>query len=51
MHALAQSRRHAGEYGMRRYSLRTGDLGLALYLRSCLTGGDRWPNLDRDDEA
>jgi lantibiotic modifying enzyme len=51
MHALAQSLRHAGEYGMRRYSLWTGDLGLALYLWDCLTGGDRLPSLDRGDGA
>ena len=26
-----------------------GWLGLAIYLRNCLDGGDRWPNLDRED--
>ena len=49
MHAIAQSERHATDYGMRRYSLWTGDLGLAIYLRNCLDGGDGWPNLDRED--
>ena len=50
MHAIAQSERHATEYGVRRYSLWTGDLGLAVYLWNCLVAGDRWPNLDREDE-
>ena len=49
MHAIAQSERHVSEYGMRRYSLWTGDLGLAIYVANCLTGGDRWPNLDQED--
>jgi hypothetical protein len=49
MHAIAQSERHAVEYGMRRHSLWTGDAGLAIYLANCLDGNDRWPNLDRDD--
>jgi len=49
MHAIAQSEHHAEEYRMRRYSLWTGDPGLALYLWNCLSGDDRWPNLDRDD--
>jgi hypothetical protein len=51
MHAIAQSERHTGQHGMRRYSLWTGDLGLAVYLGNCLTGGDQWPNLDSDDRS
>ncbi len=47
MHAIGQSERHRREYGMRRYSLWTGDLGLAIYLWNCITGGDRFPVLDR----
>lgn len=48
MHAIAQSERHIGQHGMRRYSLWTGDLGLAVYLGNCLVGDDHWPNLDSD---
>ena len=51
MHAIAQSERHRREYGMRRSSLWTGDLGLAIYLWNCITGGDRWPILDRASGA
>jgi hypothetical protein len=50
MHAIAQSERHLREYGMRRYSLWTGDLGLAVYLWNCVIGGDRWPILDPVDD-
>ena len=46
MHAIAQSDRHAIEYGQRRYSLWTGDAGVAWYLWSCITGDDALPNLD-----
>jgi hypothetical protein len=42
MHAIAQyEAREAG-----RYTLFTGDLGLALYLRSCVEVDDRFPLLD-----
>jgi hypothetical protein len=51
MHAVAQSERHLREYGRRRYSLWTGDLGLAIYLANCITGGERWPNLDGFDSG
>jgi lantibiotic modifying enzyme len=46
MHAIAQSERHATEYGMRRYSLYTGDPGLAIYLAHCIDASDGWPGLD-----
>jgi hypothetical protein len=46
MHAIAQSQRHAATYGMRRYSLYTGDPGLAIYLAGCIDGSDSWPTLD-----
>ncbi|HET9764347.1 MAG TPA: LanC-like protein [Casimicrobiaceae bacterium] len=48
MHAIAQSAAHERRYGMRRYSLYTGDLGLAIYLVHCLDGSDAWPGLDAD---
>lgn len=46
MHAIEQSERHAQAYGVRRYSLWTGDLGLAICLWNCIVGGDSLPNLD-----
>jgi lantibiotic modifying enzyme len=46
MHAIAQGDRHATEHGQRRYSLWTGDPGVAWYLWSCITGDDALPNLD-----
>jgi hypothetical protein len=47
-HAIAQCERHAAEYGMRRYSLYTGDPGTAIYLMHCIDGTDAWPGLDRE---
>jgi lantibiotic modifying enzyme len=46
MHAIAQSERDAAAYGMRRYSLYTGDPGVALYLMHCIERTDEWPGLD-----
>jgi hypothetical protein len=46
MHAIAQSDRLAVEHGRRRYSLWTGDAGLACYLWSCIAGEAALPNLD-----
>jgi len=46
MHAVAQCERHASTYGMRRYSLYTGDLGIAIYLMQCIGGTAVWPGLD-----
>ena len=48
MHAIAQSERDAATYGMRRYSLYTGDPGLAIYLAHCIDGSDGWPGLDAE---
>jgi len=48
MHAIAQSEAHATTYGMRRYSLYTGDPGLAVYLARCIEGKGGWPGLDPD---
>jgi lantibiotic modifying enzyme len=47
MHAIEQSDRLAAEYGRRRYSLWTGDPGIAIYLHSCLIGRAGMPLLDR----
>jgi hypothetical protein len=46
MHAIEQSEAHAASYGMRRYSLYTGDPGLAIYLARCIEGAAGWPGLD-----
>jgi hypothetical protein len=46
MHAIEQSDRMATEYGRRRYSLWTGDPGVAIYIHSCLTGRAGMPLLD-----
>jgi len=48
MHAIVQSEAHAARYGMRRYSLYTGDPGLAIYLAQCIDGRAAWPGLDPD---
>lgn len=46
MHAIEQSERHASEYGHRRYSLWTGDLGLAVYIWDCMNGEAKFPTMD-----
>jgi hypothetical protein len=47
MHALDQVERSHDAYGRGRYSLWTGDLGTALYLRSCISADAAMPTLDR----
>jgi lantibiotic modifying enzyme len=46
MHAIEQSERHAKNFGQRRYSLWTGDLGLAVYLWDCINGQAQFPTMD-----
>ncbi|HEY1929817.1 MAG TPA: LanC-like protein [Caulobacteraceae bacterium] len=46
MHAISQSEAQAAELGRRRYSLWTGDLGLACYLHDCVDAHARFPTLD-----
>jgi lantibiotic modifying enzyme len=46
VHALAQVRRQRATRGRGRYSLFTGDPGVALYLASCLEGCAAYPVLD-----
>jgi hypothetical protein len=46
MHALAQSERMRQHYGQGRYTLWTGDPGLAVYLWHCLDGTAGLPALD-----
>ncbi|VWD06738.1 hypothetical protein BLA18110_04431 [Burkholderia lata] len=46
MHSIGQSEAHAVRYGRRRYSLWTGDLGVAIYLSDCLRESAAFPTLD-----
>jgi hypothetical protein len=46
LHALGQVERGRAEYGRGRYSLFTGDLGVALFASSCLDADPRYPILD-----
>jgi len=46
MHALHQRDQMRRSYGRGRYSLWTGDAGLAVYLWQCLIGADGVPGLD-----
>jgi lantibiotic modifying enzyme len=46
VHALAQMRRQRSARGRGRYSLFTGDLGVALYLASCLDADAAFPVID-----
>jgi lantibiotic modifying enzyme len=46
MHAIQQYQRHAKQYGQLRYSLWTGDLGLAIYLWDCINGKPFFPTMD-----
>lgn len=46
MSAIAQWRAARRRYRRGRYTLWTGDLGLALYLRACASGDPRFPSVD-----
>jgi hypothetical protein len=46
MTAIAQCREKRAETGRGRYSLWTGDIGLAVYLWDCLTAEPRFPTID-----
>jgi len=46
MTAIAQCREARSELGRGRYSLWTGDAGLATYLRDCLTAEPRFPTIE-----
>ena len=45
MHAIGQVERERAALGRGRYSLFTGDVGVALYLRHLLDGEDRFPTM------
>ena len=46
MHAIGQSAALAAEHGQRRFTLWTGDLGLAVYLWACIAADPALPTLD-----
>jgi hypothetical protein len=46
MHAINQYERHANQYGQLRYSLWTGDLGLAIYLWDCIQAKADFATMD-----
>ncbi|HZC16505.1 MAG TPA: LanC-like protein, partial [Caulobacteraceae bacterium] len=46
MHAIAQSDAEAQALGQRRYSLWTGDPGVAVYLLDCIKARARFPTMD-----
>ena len=46
MHAIAQSATDLSSHGVRRYSLWTGELGLAIYLWNCLEARADFPTMD-----
>ncbi len=46
MTAITQCREARREFGQGRYSLWTGDVGLAIYLWDCLTAEPRFPTVD-----
>jgi hypothetical protein len=46
MHAIEQVERARREDGRGRYALLTGDVGAALYLRSCIAADAAFPTLD-----
>jgi Lanthionine synthetase C-like protein len=46
MHALLQVERLRSEHGRGRYSLWTGDLGVALYAADCIDGSSAYPIFD-----
>lgn len=46
MHAITQWESHTKKYGQMRYSLWTGDLGLAVYLWDCIRSEPGFPTMD-----
>ncbi len=46
MHGIEQAERGVQQHGQRKFSLWTGDLGLAAFLCDCIRVNDRFPTLD-----
>ena len=47
MHAIEQVQRQRAEFGRGRYTLWTGDVGVALYLRACIRADATFPTIDK----
>jgi hypothetical protein len=47
MHAIDQVQRERERFGRGRYTLWTGDVGVALYLRACLRANATFPTIDK----
>ena len=47
MHAIEQLAHQRTQFGRGRYTLWTGDVGVALYLRACVNGDATFPTIDR----
>jgi len=47
MHAIEQVQRERARFGHGRYTLWTGDVGVALYLRACARADATFPTIDR----
>ena len=45
-HSIDQCEAAAQQFGQYRYSLWTGDIGLAIFLWGCINGDDRIPTQD-----
>jgi hypothetical protein len=46
MHAIEQCDRDVKTFGQRKFSLWTGDLGLAIYLWDCIRASAKFPTID-----
>jgi hypothetical protein len=46
MHGIQQAQAAVDRYGQRKFSVWTGDLGLALYLWDCIRGIGEFPMMD-----
>ena len=46
MHGIEQAERGVRQHGQRKFSLWTGDLGLAVFLCDCIRADARFPTLD-----
>lgn len=46
MHAIEQVSRQREDVGQGRYTLLTGDVGVALYLRACIEVDPAFPMID-----
>ena len=47
MHAIGQVARHKQCFGRGRYTLWTGDIGVALYVQACLDADPAFPITDK----